>query len=225
MKNTKLNIITTNDGSHSIFNSELNEHYHSVHGAINESKHIFINAGLQKILEQKTKINLLEVGLGTGLNILLTAIFLQKKNNHIVNYTALEPYPLSSEIIGQLNYQQQLSTDVENIMQSIHESDFNTIISISNNLTFTKIKEPLQKIDFTKKFDLIYFDAFAPRVQPELWTKEIFEKIHSNMNPNSILVTYCAKGEVKRNLKAAGFIIEALPGPPGKREMTRAIKK
>jgi len=223
----ELNIITTDDGSHSIFNSALNEHYHSTHGAIKESQHVFINAGLQKFLEQKPdQINILEVGLGTGLNVLLTLLYLQKNNIKIpVNYFALEPYPLQKEITEQLNYKTILNYDrAETILRSIHECATNTPIELNSTLSFTRIENKLQQEIFATKFDLVYFDAFAPQVQPELWEKEIFEKLYANMNPQTILTTYCAKGEVKRNLKAAGFIVEGLPGPPGKREITRAIK-
>lgn len=227
MKDSILNIITTDDGSHTIFNSTLNEHYHSIHGSVNESQHVFINAGLQKLLEQQpTQINILEVGLGTGLNVLLTLLHLQKNNIQIpVNYFALEPYPLQKEITEQLNYTTILNYDnAETILRSIHGCVANTPIELSNSFLFTRIENTLQQEIFATKFDLVYFDAFAPQVQPELWEKEIFEKLYANMNPQGILATYCAKGQVKRNLKAAGFIVEALPGPTGKREMTRAIK-
>lgn len=222
-----LSVITTADGSHSIFNSLLKEHYHSVHGAINESQHVFIEAGLKKILEQKTKINLLEVGLGTGLNVLLTAICLEENNiDKQIYYTAIEPYPLSKEIISQLNYKELFkSATTKKNSDTIHESEFGETHMLASNLSFIKTHNTLQQTTFNTTFDLVYFDAFAPSKQPELWSIAIFEKLFNCMNTDSILVTYCAKGEVKRNLKAAGFIVETLPGPPGKREMTRAKKK
>lgn len=223
----ELNIITTKDGGHSIFNSALNEHYHSVHGSVNESQHVFINAGLNKILEQKKEhINILEVGLGTGLNVLLTISNIQNNNTQTnIQYTAIEPFPLNTYITNKLNYPEIITLkNSTTIFNTIHNSSFNSTVLLFDHFIFIKHKLPLQQITFTNRFDLIYFDAFAPRVQPELWETTIFKKLFENMNTGAVLVTYCAKGEVKRNLKIAGFEVETLPGPPGKREMTRAIK-
>lgn len=226
-------VIVTNDGSHSLYIKALDEHYHSINGAIQESKHIFINAGLRYILANKTncyeKINILEIGLGTGLNALLTFAEMQNLKIHIY-YSAVEAYPIHKKLVDQLNYAALLNTinknniDLNFIFQLIHSSEWEKQISFSDNFTFHKIKDKLQTAHFNEMYNIIYFDAFAPAVQPEMWTEKVFIKLFSALNKNGILVTYCAKGEVKRMLKKVGFTIESLQGPPGKREMIRAIK-
>jgi tRNA U34 5-methylaminomethyl-2-thiouridine-forming methyltransferase MnmC len=223
-------IIKTADGSHSIFVKDLDEHYHSIHGAIQESNHVFIEAGLKYFLTQnKPSINILEVGLGIGLNAFLTFIETEPTNTKI-NYIGLEAYPIENNLIHELNYVELLTNNtedklhLENIFQLIH-SDWEKQIPLSNNFILHKIKSTLQEVQLNSHYDLIYFDAFAPTVQPELWTEEIFSKLFNVTNTDGCIVTYCAKGEVKRTLKKVGFTVESLPGPPGKREMIRAIKK
>ncbi len=212
-----LRLVTTSDGSPTLLNEELEEHYHSRHGAIRESQHVFIDAGLKAVTVQGC-VNILEIGLGTGLNAFLT--FLEKKE---VMYTALEAFPLDESITNALNYPALLNADAANdVFRNIHSSDWGRVITLSSTFELKKIKGKVQDTELDQAFHLIYFDAFAPGVQPELWTKEIFDKMFAALLPGGILVTYCAKGEVKRNMKAAGFTIEALQGPPGKREMTRA---
>ena len=220
MDEQKLQLLITKDGSHSLRNDWLEETYHSVHGAMTESKHVFINAGLHYFPFEK-KINLLEIGFGTGLNVLLTLL----EEEYDVHYHSLEAYPLEKIIYSQLNYHLHLNVAREKFLQ-VHECEWGREAELGKNFILLKQRTKMESVNFTEKYyDLIYFDAFAPRVQPELWTKEIFEKIFRSMKDGGVLVTYCAKGEVKRNLKAAGFEVETLQGPPGKREMTRAIKK
>jgi|APLak6261662433_1056034.scaffolds.fasta_scaffold00158_6 tRNA U34 5-methylaminomethyl-2-thiouridine-forming methyltransferase MnmC len=219
----KPELIKTADGSHSLFLKDLDEHYHSVHGAIQESKHVFLQAGLSQFNDKKS-ISILEIGFGTGLNALLTLIE-NANSNRVIDYTTLEAFPLDMEVVNELNYVQELNaSDYHSIYLQMHESEWETKISLSPNFNFTKIKNTLQQVSFPQQYDLIYFDAFGPRVQPELWTEEIFQKIYNATAVGGMLVTYCAKGEVKRTLKKVGFVLETLPGPPGKREMIRVIK-
>ncbi len=215
-----LKLITTEDGSHSIYNEELNEHYHSTHGAVQESRHVFIEAGLNEVCKTKNEIKILEVGFGTGLNCLLTCAEAIRMDLAI-HYTSLEPFPLTAEMIASLNYAESLGhTELFLMMHSNAQGR----IAVSNKFILYRQKESLLSFVPMEKYELIYFDAFAPGVQPELWSEEVFQKMFDCLLPGGILVTYCAQGQVKRNMKKAGFSIERLPGPPGKREMTRASK-
>lgn len=231
-KKMQTKLIITADGSHSLFIEELDEHYHSVHGAIQESNHVFIGAGLNKIITgnlglksgKATAINILEIGLGTGLNAFLT--FMESAKLLVnIEYTAIEAYPVNIDLVRQLNYVEQLDsmayTDVFNL---IHSSEWEKPLALSKHFTLFKINKKLEETIFKTKFDLIYFDAFGPRVQPEMWGEEIFTKLFHVIAPGGCLVSYCAKGEVKRILKRVGFSVETLQGPPGKREMIRASK-
>jgi tRNA U34 5-methylaminomethyl-2-thiouridine-forming methyltransferase MnmC len=216
-------IITTDDGSHSLFNSELNETYHSVHGAIQESKHVFIKCGLDYIIEQQEhkEIHLLEVGFGTGLNALLT---LQRSlsTNTEIYYTTLEAYPLDEAVWSKLNYGDALS--MANYYRDLHNAKWEEWISITNNFHVLKLKAHLEIIDLTRSnYDLIYFDAFAPSKHPELWEVAILEKIAIAFKKPGTFVTYCAKGQLKRDLTNLNFVVQTLPGPPGKKEMIRAL--
>lgn len=221
----KVEIIVTADGSHTLFVPGLNEHYHSVHGAVQESRHVFIKNGLLKTAEKKDEIKILEIGLGTGLNVFLT--FLENlKLKKKISYFAIEPFPLKCEIIEELNYAESLKTENHShTFREIHFCEWDEYISVSNNFKFIKFKKKMKEFEPNAMFDVVYFDAFAPSVQPEMWRKDVFEKLYKWMEINSILITYCAKGEVKRTLKSVGFEVETLLGPPGKREMIRAIKK
>lgn len=221
----RLEIIATGDGSPTIFAPDLDEHYHSIHGAFNESMHVFINAGLLQKTTELSDINLLEIGLGTGSNVLLTNATVKNLNVHI-NYHALEPYPINKQILsGLISFGiDKYNTTPEQFL-ALHQQPAETPMSCSPQLTFTAFHNTLENMDFTNKYDLIYFDAFGPRVQPEIWSAANFKKLLEAMNPNGILVTYCAKGEVRRTMQAVGFSVEKLPGPPGKREMLRATKK
>ena len=216
-------IVTTDDGSHSLYEEQLNEQYHSKNGAINESNHVFIQAGLRFTNNHFSSIHILEIGLGTGLNAILTL----KENasiNKSIQYDALEPFPIKEEIVTKLNYVSLLGIEFEPAFKKIHSCVWEKDIALRPNFYFKKKLNKLEKWEGDKNYNLIYFDAFSPSIQPELWTKTIFEKLNGLLLNNGSLVTYCAKGEVKRQLKAAGFVVESLPGPLGKREMIRAIK-
>lgn len=214
-------IIETSDGSHTIFVPELNEHYHSIHGAVQESSFIFINNGFDFC--KADPLNIFEVGFGTGLNALLTAIK-SIDGKREVNYTSIEKYPVSQKIISSLNYPLFAGNDGKDIYESIHSSPWDIKVNICKNFNLTKIKGDLTATPLTGRYDLIYFDAFGPDKQPEMWTKDMFVGIASITVKNGVFVTYSAKGEVQRNLKACGFVVNLLPGPPGKRQIIRGIK-
>lgn len=214
----KKEIIITKDGAHSLYIPKINETYHSVHGAISEAMHVFIKNGLNH--HGQKNINILEIGFGTGLNSLLT---IQQNNKEYIHYTTLEPFPISEEIYSKLNFYNLINYNKDSFIY-LHTSDWKVDIKISKNFTLYKLKSTLQEFNSKKKFDIIYFDAFAPEKQPEMWTKKVFEKCYKILDTEGFLVTYCAKGVVKRTLKSVGFEIENLKGPPGKREMIRANK-
>ncbi|MDA7803079.1 tRNA (5-methylaminomethyl-2-thiouridine)(34)-methyltransferase MnmD [Crocinitomix sp.] len=216
-------IIVTEDKSKTLLIPALNETYHSTHGAKNEAMHVFIAAGLHQIQPNKEKIRILEMGFGTGLNAILT---IQEAQSEI-HYTTIEKYPLPLETIADLDYTELLNDpELSKAFNLLHESNWNSEIRINPLFQFKKIEGDLKSIQLEDKtYDLIYYDAFGPRVQPNLWTESIFKKLYETLDKNGVLVTYCAQGQFKRNLKAVGFDTEALPGPPGKREMTRAIKR
>jgi tRNA U34 5-methylaminomethyl-2-thiouridine-forming methyltransferase MnmC len=214
-------IIKTSDGSDTIYVPELDEHYHSVYGAVQESEFIFIRNGFDFC--KANPLGILEVGFGTGLNALLTAMK-SMADSRQVSYTSLEKYPLDNEIINALNYSSYAGEKGEEIFSLIHSSPWNTCVNICKNFNLKKIETDFTGQKPAGHYDLIYFDAFGPDKQPEMWTKEMFEGIASVTNKNGMLVTYSAKGEVKRKLKASGFEVTLLPGPPGKRQMIRAVK-
>jgi tRNA U34 5-methylaminomethyl-2-thiouridine-forming methyltransferase MnmC len=218
-------LITTEDGSHSIRVPGLNENYHSTHGAIQESRHVFIEMGWKEIIKENYNhqpLNIFEMGFGTGLNALLTLIESETAGIS-VSYHGLEAYPLEKELIGQLNYGKLVDNGYwQNEFTALHDAPWNESVRISDHFTLIKENNSLRDFIGNAYYDLVYFDAFAPDVQPELWTADIFRNLYSKMNPGAILVTYSCKGQVKRNLRTAGFEIEKLPGPPGKREMLRA---
>lgn len=218
-------IFTTKDGSHSLESDQFGEAYHSRHGALQESLHVFIDAGLKSILEgNPSKIKIFEMGLGTGLNALLT--YLHCKDLAIpVEYWGIELYPIDNW--KDLNYPELLenSKEAKNVLNQMHEAAWNIETNIDPNFTLHKIQGKLEETTLPDDFfNLVYFDAFAPNAQPELWTEEIFAKLFEAMVSDGLLTTYCAKGVVKRAMKAVGFSIEGIPGPPGKREMTIARK-
>lgn len=215
----KTELRQTRDGSPTLFVPELNEHYHSLHGAVTESQHVFIKNGLHFALEKFPKINLLEVGLGTGLNACLT--FAHSHASEI-QYTALEPFPPETSLLKTLNYGTWVD---EKLLHAIHALPFDTECSYSSLFHFRKLKIRIEDFQTDAQFELIYYDAFAPHAQPELWDEPVFKKIFHLITPGGVLVTYCAKGDVKRALKASGFLVQTLPGAPGKREMVRAVKK
>lgn len=217
-------IILTGDGSHSISVPELNVAYHSVHGAVEESLHVFVDAGLYEAKKAKPAqpLKIFEVGFGTGLNALLTLIEAEK-NKTKVYYEAIEIDPLTEKEIKELNYCTHLNqTGLQNIFDQLHNWPWEKELALTENFTLVKRDLNLLHLVPLGRFDLVYFDAFAPNAQPELWTKEVFDKMYAILEPGGILVTYCSKGDVRRAMIAAGFEVEKLPGPPRKREMLRA---
>lgn len=231
----------TDDGSNTLFVPELNESYHSVHGSIQESNHIFIQNGLKHCLKNSVKV--LEIGFGTGLNTFLTLLetihsdhFMMDANNNTndiiyqknaiqkVNYTTVELYPVEVEKALQLNFPEMIGKRTRSWFEEIHTSEWNKPVQITENFTLTKILTDYTKKDFSEKFDVIYFDAFSPEKQPEMWSEEVFKKLYLCCDENASLVTYCAKGMVRRILQSVGFRVERLPGPKGKREILRAVK-
>jgi len=215
-------LILTSDGSHTILLPELNVTYHSIHGALQESKHVFIEAGLKSLNPaRKTIVNIFEMGFGTGLNTLLTMIEAENLTRAI-HYEAIEQFPLGNTEIGSLNYCKQLDReDLQPAFEQLHHCECEKQIELTSRFTFKKLQANLLNFGTPETFELIYFDAFAPNVQPELWTKEIFDKMFEMLEPGGILVTYCSKSDVRRAMQAAGFTVEKLPGPKGKREIIR----
>ena len=215
-------LIYTEDGSYSLLQTQLNETYHSEHGAVNESMHVFIDAGLK----HKTKPNLkvFEVGFGTGLNALLTFTEAHRLNLKI-EYTTVELYPIEDELVNVLNYNKLILNEEQDVLQKLHTAEWEKIIDISPNFQLLKVQEDFTKLQLTDSYDVIYFDAFSPDKQAEMWTQERFQMIYDHCNEGAVLTTYSAKGAVRRNLQAVGFQVERLAGPIGKREILRAIKK
>lgn len=215
--------VKTSDGSSTIFVPELDETYHSTHGALQESLHVFISEGL-KYKSDSNHLSVLEIGFGTGLNALLT--FMEaRKQNMVVKYTTIEAFPLEWKMVETLNYTHLMNMQsCEITFKKMHTCDWDVFNELSPSFVFRKKEMKLQAVCFENEFDLIYFDAFSPRAQPELWTEEIFASMYRSLKAGGVLVTYCAKGTVKRALKSVGFTLQSIAGPPGKREMSRAIK-
>ena len=212
----------TADGSYTLYVPELDEHYHSVKGALTESQHIFINMGLKH--SSVTSPHLLEIGLGTGLNCVLTLLEAKENQRH-VHYTGIERYPLNEEIIRKLNYPSIIGKECENDYFAIHQAPWEEDVCLSPWFTLHKMEGDFTHYSFEQKYDIIYFDAFAPEKQPEMWEQSLFDNLYQVLNEGGILTTYCAKGVVRRMLQTAGFKVERLPGPPGgKREILRATK-
>ncbi len=225
----KRKIITTGDGSKTIQIEEWDEQYHSVHGAINEANHVFLKHGLlffnsQLISESNTnEIAILEIGFGTGLNAFLTLIEAEKQNLNI-NYVGVEAYPVKNEEIEILNYVELVSLKHKSEFEKLHNSNWERQIYISDYFKIKKEEKFFKDISSISEFDIVYFDAFGARVQPELWTEDIFKKMYDALRSNGVLVTYSAKGSARRAMQAVGFDVERLDGPPNKRHMLRAIK-
>ena len=209
----------SDDGSHTLFVPELNEHYHSVYGARTESMHVFIESGLNRVKAENIRI--LEIGFGTGLNALLTAL---NKNNKTIEYHSLEKYPLNSELENILQYSSEQDKQDTMLFHTIHSSQWNSMTEIAPGFNLLKWEADLLSVEFKSRYDLVYFDAFAPDIQPEMWSESVFNKIFNAMNIDGILTTYSAKGVVRRTLQKVGFTVERIPGPPHKREMLRATK-
>ena len=206
----------TADGSSTIHIPEMGVTYHSKHGAIQESLHVFIHAGLSFYCGQhpeKRSIHIFEMGFGTGLNALLTSQYAEQ-HNITIQYEAVELHPLNEAEVNALNYDSAL-------LQQLHSAAWSATTAINAHLLLTKHSTSLQQFVATEQFDVIYYDAFAPGAQPELWTEEIFRKLYNMLTLNGVLVTYCSKSDVRRAMIAAGFSMEKIPGPPGKREILR----
>lgn len=215
-------IIITSDGSTTIHLPSWNEQYHSKHGAIQEAYHVFLHSGFFKI--DRSSISILEIGFGTGLNAFITFLESRKRNKK-VKYVGVEAYPISSDEVQKLNYVSELNAKAnQTIFEVMHQTPWDEEYELSKDFHLFKRKQFFQEINDVAAFDLIYFDAFGAQNQPELWTEEIFEKMFQAIRPDGILVTYCAKGSVRRAMQSVGFMVERLPGPPGKREMLRATK-
>jgi tRNA U34 5-methylaminomethyl-2-thiouridine-forming methyltransferase MnmC len=220
----KLKLITTKDGSHSIFNETLNTTYHSNFGALQESRHVFIKHGLAYAAQHfQAPLHLVEVGFGSGLNAMLSLLY-SIEYNYTIQYTGIEKYPLSDSMFEQLNYKEILQTPHWPLCECVQKAAFNSKHLLHPHFVLTKLQADI--VDFIPKepVHLVYFDAFGPGITPEMWQPFIFERFYAAMSENACLVTFCAQGEFKRNLKNVGFKVETLPGAPGKREMTRAVK-
>lgn len=215
-------IVKTEDGSVTLYNCDLKEHYHSTFGALQESRHVFIKTGLDHLSSELDSINVLEVGFGTGLNALLTLLW-ANKNEKLVNYTGIEAYPISMKTAEELNYPEILEADEDTFLK-MHSCGTESV-NLSEDFIFELVTGLIQETQLEESFyNLVFFDAFSPETQPELWTEFLFEKLNRSMKQDGILTTYSTKGIVKRALKSAGFSVEKLPGPPGKREILRAKK-
>ena len=215
-------IIKTRDGSSTIHIKDWDECYHSRFGAIQEAQHVFIKNGLS--LFENRSISILEIGFGTGLNAFITFLESQKLNQKI-DYIGVEACPILAQEVKLLNYVSELKAETQrSIFEKMHECNWDEKIALRVDFNLTKRNQFFAAIDDFEKFDLIYFDAFGYRVQPELWSTEIFEKMYNSLKKNSVLVTYAARSVIKRSMYDAGFTVEKLPGAPGKREMFRARK-
>lgn len=222
----KREIINTSDGSTTIYLEQWDEHYHSKHGAIQEAYHVFIKSGLLEWIRQNDskKLRILEIGFGTGLNAFISFLEHYKLGLHI-NYHAAEAYPVNPQEVALLNYVAQLNAEYyKEAFELMHQGHWDMDLAIDTSFILRKRKQFFDTIDDLKAFDLIYFDAFGARVQPELWDVAMFERMYRALDNNGILVTYAAKGSVRRAMQEVGFLVEKLPGPPGKREMLRAVK-
>lgn len=215
-------IITTKDGSTTIYIKDWDECYHSKHGAIQEAQHVFIQNGLSLFPNQA--VSILEIGFGTGLNAFITYLESPKLNQSI-HYVGVEAYPVDSSEVVAMNYVDELNAAIEKaVFKKMHESEWDKKVVLNSEFELIKRKQFFDEIDDFEQFDLIYFDAFGYRVQPELWSTAIFKKMYNALKPQGKLVTYAARGVVKRSMIEVGFTVEKLAGPPGKREMFRATK-
>ncbi len=227
MKNfSKRHTSVTGDGSHTLYLPELGEHYHSTHGALQESRHVFVTSGFDKASHTEDQVNVLEVGFGTGLNALLTLARVAEGNKKVV-YEALEPFPLSESEWTALNLPHLVRNGRHaSAFARMHQSEAGVLTEISATFSFVRRDCTLQEAVLPRNcYHVVYHDAFAPQFQPEMWTVDVFKKLFAAMLPNGLLTTYCAKGSVKRALKAAGFVLSHPKGPPGKREMTVAVRE
>ena len=216
-----IQIIKTGDGSQSLINTDLNETYHSMHGAVQESRHVFIERGLMFVLQKNQDLTrVLEIGFGTGLNAILT-LDAAENSNRKIHYMTIDNFSLAGGIWKKLDFEISSRENFE----KLHSSAWNQPSSITSFFELHKVQNRAQDVMFERtSFDLVYFDAFAPSKQPEMWEVSILEKMYGALRHGGVFVTYCAKGQVKRDLKSIGFVVETLEGPPGKKEMIRAVK-
>lgn len=216
-------IITTSDGSKTIYLPDLDETYHSSHGAVQEAIHVFMKHGIQST--EQNEIRVFEMGFGTGLNAFLSYVESEKLGKNI-HYSGIEAYPVAFDIAMQMDYCSLIGKEHQSKFEQLHKADWNTTTQLSDVFSFEKIHAKIEDYYPSKEqFDVVFYDAFGPRAQENMWKPEILQKMYDLLRSNGFLVTYCAKGQVKRDLKSLGFEIEPLPGPPGKREMTRAWKR
>ncbi|WP_422361073.1 tRNA (5-methylaminomethyl-2-thiouridine)(34)-methyltransferase MnmD [Reichenbachiella sp.] len=223
-----IKVIETRDGSSSLLIPEMNETYHSTHGAITESEYVFLKMGVNHFREthpNQKEIKILEIGFGTGLNAWLTALVAQESKIKI-KFTSIEKFPLDANLVNQLNYKDKKESDESRVLfEKVHNADWDNECAVTEWFNLTKIQIDLANFNPTNEsFNLIYFDAFAPSKQPEMWSQEVLKKMFDLLKTNGVFVTYCAQGQFKRDLKAVGFATEELDGPPGKKEMTRGTK-
>ncbi|CAM2008738.1 tRNA (5-methylaminomethyl-2-thiouridine)(34)-methyltransferase MnmD [Acanthopleuribacter pedis] len=227
MTEPKLSLMDTGDGSHSLYHAELDESYHSHHGALRESQYVYIEQGLS-LLPDARPIRILEVGLGTGLNVMLTVLAQRARPAITVEMLSLEPYPVPVDLVDQLNYSALLESDAADqaVFRQIHTAAWDTPTALSPGMTFTKTQNRLEtQILPDNHFDILYYDAFAPNKQSDIWAAANFEKTFAATRPGGLLVTYCAQGQFKRDMRAAGYQLgPRLAGPPGKKEMVRGVK-
>ncbi len=216
-----MDLVETADGSHTLAAPYPGEHYHSTHGALRESQHVFVRHGVAD-LGPRARIGVLEMGFGTGLNALLTRLFALQYRQPI-DYVAVESEPLNAAVVAQLNYPQVVD-GAGALFAELHDLTWGPTARLDPFFSLEKVHARIEEVDLHARFDAVYYDAFGPGYQPELWTQEAFARVYDVLVVGGVLVTYCAKGQVKRDLRAVGFAVESLPGPPGKREMTRARK-
>jgi tRNA U34 5-methylaminomethyl-2-thiouridine-forming methyltransferase MnmC len=222
MKMISIKIAPTADGSHTLFSEKFNAHYHSTNGAIQESYHVFVKSGFESL--NRDEISILEIGFGTGLNAALTASK-AKECKIRTHYTGIDLYPPAKETLVQMNYKSILNKEESDAWVKIISAEWNNAEEVNEYFRLEKISGDFIDISITEKYDLVYFDAFAPNDQPEMWSSLMFTKLYHATNPKGILVTYCSKGIVKQALRDAGYFVKRLPGPPGKRHILKAIKQ
>lgn len=219
----KREIIETADGSKTIFIPEMNENYHSGHGAYQEAMHVFIENGIRRIKGKELAI--FEMGFGTGLNALLS-LDEALKSDIKITYSGIEAFPVELDHALQMDYEKYVSPEAAILYKKLHEFDWGTEHVIHQNFNFRKLHQKIEDhLPEISTYDIIFFDAFGPRAQSSMWELPILEKMHNMLKPDGLLVTYCAQGQFKRDLKSLGFEVFSVPGPPGKREMTQGFKR
>lgn len=219
----KKEVVVTGDGSKTIHMPELNESYHSTHGALQEAVHVFIKNGLE--LVEKPVINVFELGFGTGLNAILAYRF-ARENEVKLNYVGVEAYPVDLDMLDELDYTSLLNSDEFTAFKQMHEVEWEQPLTIDENFSFEKIHAKVEEYESKRTdFDIIFFDAFGPRTQGELWKPDVLKRVGGLLKDDGVLTTYCAQGQFRRDLQSVGFEVTKVPGPPGKREMVVAFKR